>query len=52
MKGEETQANFVGDASEKGSQDIHTSLCSGNELVSNIQLAAENLQIEHRKGPS
>ena len=48
FKGEEEEEPFVESAAEKGDLNIHNMDKNGTELVSNVQLAGEYLQVEHR----
>ncbi len=45
VQGEEEQEHYVKDATDKGSKVLHTILSNGTELVTNIRLAAQNLQV-------
>ena len=48
FKCDDEEEAFVKVAAEKGSMNIHTMNNSGQELVSNVRLAGEFLQVEHR----
>ena len=48
FKGEEEDELYVESAAEKGDLNIHNMDKNGTELVSNVQLAGEYLQVEHR----
>jgi hypothetical protein len=45
MQGEEEEEHYVKEATDKGSKVLHTILTNGTELVTNIKLAAQNLQV-------
>jgi len=47
VQGEEEQEQYVKDATDKGSKVLHTLLTNGTELVTNIRLAAQNLQVSN-----
>ena len=44
-QGEEEEEHYVKEATDKGSKAIQSNLTNGTELVSNIRLAAQNLQV-------
>lgn len=48
FKVDEEETAYVKDAADTGSLNIHTMNNSGQELVSNVRLAGEFLQVEHR----
>ena len=48
FKGEEEEEQFVESAAETGDLNIHNMDNNGMELVSNVHLAGEYLQVEHR----
>ena len=48
FKGDEEEEPFVKAAATKGGLNIHNMDNNGTEIVSNVQLAGEYLQVEHR----
>ena len=48
MQGDDEEEHFVQEADTRGAKEVHNILQNGNELVSNIIVATENLFCDHR----